>query len=77
MSPTEKQPTVNLADHDKSRLSKHLPHEKSQQPNSQSPAAGQDDTPEAHAAYRDAQKGRPDTSAAPQLQRPSPEDAKR
>lgn len=76
MSSTDKQTTVNLADGDKPGQPKHLPHESAQHADNQSPAAGQNDTPEALAAYRDAQKGRRDTSAAPQLQRPSPQDAK-
>ena len=68
--------TVNLADEKNSRTAKDLPHENDQQPDNQAPAAGQNDTPQADAAFRDAQKGRPDTSAAPQLQRPSPDDVK-
>ena len=51
-----------------------LPHESDQQPGSQSPAADQDKTPEAKDAYRDAKLGRPDTSSAPLLQQPSPQD---
>ena len=42
-----------------------LPHERDQQAVNQGPEAGQDDTPEAQAAYQDARRGRPDTSAAP------------
>ena len=49
-----------------------LPHERDQQAVNQGPEAGQDDTPEAQAAYQDARRGRPDTSAAPLLQQPSP-----
>lgn len=50
------------------------PDERDQQPSSQAPDAGQDRTPEARRAYEDARQGRPDTSAPPQLQQPSPGD---
>ncbi|HOB67689.1 hypothetical protein [Ottowia sp.] len=49
-----------------------LPHERDQQTANQAPAAGQDQTRRARKAHDDAQRGRPDTSAAPLLQQPSP-----
>ncbi len=49
-----------------------LPHERDQQAVNQGADAGQHQSDEAQSAYEDARRGRPDTSAAPQLQQPSP-----
>lgn len=65
------QPTVDLDD-TRQRKPGGLPHERDQQPSQQGPDAGQHQTPEAQSAFDDARRGRPDTSAAPQLQQPSP-----
>lgn len=73
----KREPTVDLVDSGQRNdgdASPTLPHESDQQPGSQSPAADQDKTPEAKDAYRDAKLGRPDTSSAPLLQQPSPQE---
>ena len=51
-----------------------LPHERDQRPADQAANAGQPASAEAQAAHHDAAAGRPDTSAAPLLRQPSPED---
>ena len=45
-----------------------LPAERDQAAGAQSPAAGQDSTAQARTAHKDAERARPDTSSAPQLQ---------
>ena len=68
--PSPEQTSVNL----KARTPQPgaLPHENDQAPSSHKPAARQDKQKVAVEGYADAQRGRPDTSAAPQLQQPSP-----
>ena len=66
------QTTVNLKDPDTQPNA--LPHESDQQPDSQKPAAKQNETDVARKGYTDARRGRPDTSAPPQLQQPSPDE---
>ncbi len=68
------QTTVDLKDRDPQPDA--LPHENDQAPSSQKAAAKQDQKKVAVDGYADAQRGRPDTSAAPQLQQPSPKDRK-
>ncbi|MDO5623286.1 MAG: hypothetical protein Q4G71_01180 [Pseudomonadota bacterium] len=63
------QTTLDVSEGD-ARPTHALPHERGQVPDGQAPAAGQDDTERAHKAYDDARRNRPDTSSAPQLQRP-------
>ena len=51
-----------------------LPHERDQRPSDQAADADQDQTARSAAAFDDARRGRPDTSAAPLLRQPSPAD---
>ena len=71
--PSESQTTVDLSD-TRDNAPGALPHERDQQPGGQTPAAKQHKSDEAKKAHQDAVRGRPDTSAAPQLQQPSPKD---